>query len=242
MPSWSARPTDRSQRAGWAKRRICICRYHGAIGTLLMMWYWFNFSSAMRWLYSVCFYTGSFTPRWKNKLYIRRWSEEFRCVALPYRLGGSYRWFHVGGWILFGIQFIWQFPHFWAVPGWLTRIIPKPDLNYCLLIRGQLSFTAIQSIVPAYWWYRLACCRMHLVYQALSVSGSYWHATFGWFIQASCCISAWMHPVPAESNVQSYFTWWSFSLAVFIKPKSAKQQRVLITGLYGPGLWIQWRR
>jgi protoheme IX farnesyltransferase len=53
----------------------------------------------------------------------------------------------LGGWILFGIQFLWQFPHFWAI-AWLAhkdytavgfKLLPSKE--------GPTKFTALQTII-----------------------------------------------------------------------------------------------
>src|SRR2546423_2481210 len=58
-------------------------------------------------------------------------------------------WKDYGGWVLFAIQFLWQFPHFWAI-AWIAhkdyltagfRLLPTE--------KGPTRFTALQTIVYA---------------------------------------------------------------------------------------------
>jgi protoheme IX farnesyltransferase len=55
--------------------------------------------------------------------------------------------FWSGGWALFGIQFFWQFPHFWAI-AWIShkdysaagfKMLPSNE--------GQTKFSAIQAVI-----------------------------------------------------------------------------------------------
>jgi heme o synthase len=58
--------------------------------------------------------------------------------------GGAKDW---GGWVLFFIQFLWQFPHFWAI-AWIAhndyslagfRLLPAE--------KGPTRFTALQTVI-----------------------------------------------------------------------------------------------
>jgi protoheme IX farnesyltransferase len=53
----------------------------------------------------------------------------------------------LGGWVLFAIQFLWQFPHFWAI-AWIAhsdystagfRLLPSD--------KGPTKFTALQTVI-----------------------------------------------------------------------------------------------
>lgn len=58
-------------------------------------------------------------------------------------------WKDYGGWALFGLQFLWQFPHFWAI-AWLAhkdysgagfKLLPSNE--------GPTKYTALQTVVYA---------------------------------------------------------------------------------------------
>ncbi|MBL7744421.1 MAG: protoheme IX farnesyltransferase [Chitinophagaceae bacterium] len=52
-----------------------------------------------------------------------------------------------GGWILFGIQFLWQFPHFWAI-AWIAHM-DYSRVGFKLLPsdKGPTKFTALQTVI-----------------------------------------------------------------------------------------------
>jgi heme o synthase len=52
-----------------------------------------------------------------------------------------------GGWILFGIQFLWQFPHFWAI-AWLAHAdYTKAGFKLLPADKGPTKFTAFQTVI-----------------------------------------------------------------------------------------------
>ena len=54
---------------------------------------------------------------------------------------------NAGGWILFAIQFIWQFPHFWAI-AWVAHAdYSKAGFKLLPADKGPTKFTAIQGIM-----------------------------------------------------------------------------------------------
>jgi heme o synthase len=118
----------------------------GVIG-VGMMWYFFYFSSAMVGLVSLFIYGFIYTPLKKVN------SIAVLVGAIPGALPCLIGWvaatdnFEVGGWVLFGIQFLWQFPHFWAI-AWLAHE-DYTNAGFKLLpgIKGPTKFTAIQTIM-----------------------------------------------------------------------------------------------
>ena len=112
-----------------------------------MMWYFFNLNSALVGLASLLIYGFVYTPLKKVN------SIAVLVGAIPGALPCLIGWvaatdsFSVGGWVLFGIQFLWQFPHFWAI-AWLAhedyttagfKLLPGKN--------GPTKFTAIQTIM-----------------------------------------------------------------------------------------------
>ncbi len=59
--------------------------------------------------------------------------------------GGENVW--IGGWILFAIQFLWQFPHFWAI-AWVAHAdYEKAGFKLLPSKEGPTKFTAFQTII-----------------------------------------------------------------------------------------------
>lgn len=56
-------------------------------------------------------------------------------------------WKDYGGWALFGIQFLWQFPHFWAI-AWLAHgDYARAGFKLLPAEKGPTKFTALQTVV-----------------------------------------------------------------------------------------------
>ena len=142
----------------------------GAIG-VVMMWYYFNFSGAMVGLFSLFLYGFIYTPLKKIN------SISVLIGAIPGALPCLIGWvaatddFSVGGWILFGIQFIWQFPHFWAIAWLAHQDYTKAGFKLLPADKGPTSFTAIQSIV-----YSVLMIPVGVLPYAFGISGviSFW--------------------------------------------------------------------
>lgn len=114
---------------------------------VFLMWYFFNALSAYLSIISLILYAFIYTPLKKIN------SISVLVGAFPGALPCLIGWvagnddLALGGWILFGIQFLWQFPHFWAI-AWVSH----KDYNlagFKLLPSeaGPTRFTAIQSIM-----------------------------------------------------------------------------------------------
>ncbi len=120
------------------------------LGGTAIMWHFFNSESALISLFSLFIYGFIYTPLKKvNSISVLVGGIP---GALPCLIGwvaaygpSDIEW--SGGWILFGIQFLWQFPHFWAI-AWLAHK-DYSNAGFKLLPgdKGPERFTAMQSIM-----------------------------------------------------------------------------------------------
>ena len=112
-----------------------------------MMWYFFNLSSALLSACSLFLYAFIYTPLKKIN------SIAVLVGALPGALPCLIGWvagnddFSLGGWIYFGIQFLWQFPHFWAIAWVAHEDYSKAGFKLLPADKGPTKFTAIQGIM-----------------------------------------------------------------------------------------------
>jgi heme o synthase len=53
----------------------------------------------------------------------------------------------MGGWILFTIQFFWQFPHFWAIAWIAHKDYSNAGFKLMPSVQGPTKYSAIQSVV-----------------------------------------------------------------------------------------------
>ena len=118
----------------------------GIAGSLLM-WYYFNFASAILSLFSLLLYAFVYTPLKKiNSISVLVGAFPGALPCLIGWVAGTGR-FGPGGWILFGIQFLWQFPHFWAIAWVAHKDYEKAGFKLLPGREGPTKFTALQSIV-----------------------------------------------------------------------------------------------
>lgn len=114
---------------------------------VLMMWQFFNIASAVLSGFSLFLYAYIYTPLKKVN------SVAVLVGAFPGALPCLIGWvagtgeFSAGGWILFGIQFIWQFPHFWAIAWVAHNDYTKAGFKLLPADKGPTKFTALQSIM-----------------------------------------------------------------------------------------------
>ena len=112
-----------------------------------MMWYFFNLNSALVGLASLFIYGFIYTPLKKVN------SIAVLVGAIPGALPCLIGWvaatdnFEIGGWILFAIQFIWQFPHFWAIAWLAHEDYSKAGFKLLPSDKGPTKFTALQTIM-----------------------------------------------------------------------------------------------
>jgi protoheme IX farnesyltransferase len=116
---------------------------------VLLMWQFFNVSAAILSALSLFLYAFIYTPLKKVN------SIAVLVGAFPGALPCLIGWvagaddFSVGGWVLFGIQFLWQFPHFWAIAWVAHSDYSKAGFKLLPADKGPTKFTALQAIMYA---------------------------------------------------------------------------------------------
>lgn len=126
----------------------------GAAGVLILG-FWFNWLSAGLAAFSLFLYAFIYTPLKKvNAIAVLVGAVP---GALPCLIGwaagndavfeNGHGWKDYGGWILFGIQFLWQFPHFWAIAWIAHRDYAGAGFKLLPSEKGPTKFTALQTIV-----------------------------------------------------------------------------------------------
>jgi protoheme IX farnesyltransferase len=58
-------------------------------------------------------------------------------------------WKDYGGWVLFLLQFLWQFPHFWAIAWVAHRDYSGAGFKLLPSAEGPTKYTALQTVVYA---------------------------------------------------------------------------------------------
>ena len=142
----------------------------GLLG-VLMMWYFFNLASALISAGSLFLYAFIYTPLKKvNSIAVLVGAFP---GALPCLIGwvAGYNpdeqiWW-AGGLILFGIQFLWQFPHFWAI-AWVSHTdYSKAGFKLLPADKGPTKFTALQAVM-----YSVLMIPVGLLPKFIGISGS----------------------------------------------------------------------
>lgn len=126
-----------------------------------MMWYFFNFDAALLSLFSLFLYAYIYTPLKKvNSIAVLVGAFP---GALPCLIGwvagtGVINPFatvatesgeisNMAGWALFGIQFLWQFPHFWAIAWVAHQDYSRVGFKLLPSDKGPTKFTALQAVM-----------------------------------------------------------------------------------------------
>lgn len=137
----------------------------GSIG-ILIMWQWFNFASAIIALFSLFLYAFIYTPLKKvNSISVLVGAFP---GALPCLIGwvagtglinpfahfqgtlanGEVATFsNMGGYILFALQFFWQFPHFWAIAWLAHKDYENAGFKLLPAREGPTKFSAFQAVI-----------------------------------------------------------------------------------------------
>jgi protoheme IX farnesyltransferase len=130
-----------SEQEGWAFAILT-----GASGVFILGNY-FNWTAALLAGFSLFLYAFVYTPLKKVS------SIAVLAGAIPGALPCLIGWaagdekLSTGGWVLFAIQFLWQFPHFWAI-AWIAHK-DYSGVGFKLLPseQGPTKFTALQAVI-----------------------------------------------------------------------------------------------
>ena len=126
---------------GWAFAIIT-----GVIG-VFMLGNFFNWLAAGIALFSLFLYAFIYTPLKKVS------SISVLVGAVPGALPCLIGWaagndaLSLGGWVLFSLQFMWQFPHFWAIAWIAHKDYTKAGFKLLPSELGPTKYTAIQTII-----------------------------------------------------------------------------------------------
>ena len=118
----------------------------GALGVFLLGYY-FNWLAAGLAAFSLFLYAFIYTP-------LKKVSAIAVLVgafpgALPCLIGwaaGDDK-LSAGGWVLFAMQFLWQFPHFWAIAWVAHKDYTAAGFKLLPAEKGPTKYTAIQTII-----------------------------------------------------------------------------------------------
>jgi heme o synthase len=126
---------------GWAFAIITV------IAGLFILGYFFNLLSAAVAAVSWFIYAFMYTPLKKVS------AVSVLVGAVPGALPCLIGWaagqdeLSIGGWVLFAIQFFWQFPHFWAI-AWIAHTdYSKAGFKLMPSVDGPGKYSAIQSVI-----------------------------------------------------------------------------------------------
>lgn len=118
----------------------------GAIG-VFMLGYFFNWTAAGLATFSLFLYAFIYTPLKKiNAIAVLVGAFP---GALPCLIGwaaGDEK-IGMGGWVLFGLQFLWQFPHFWAICWIAYKDYSIAGFKLLPSDKGPTKFTALQTVI-----------------------------------------------------------------------------------------------
>ena len=133
-----------SETEGWLFAAIT-----GIVGCYIM--YTFSIEAALLSLFSLILYGFVYTPlKMVNSIAVLVGAVPGALPCLigwvaSFETGQQHNW--TGGWILFAIQFLWQFPHFWAIAWVAHKDYSAAGFKLLPSDKGPTKFTALQAIV-----------------------------------------------------------------------------------------------
>ena len=130
-----------SMAEGWAFAIIC------GIAGVLILGYFFNWLSAGLAAFSLFLYAFIYTPLKKINaiaVLVGAFPGAMPCL-IGWAAGANE--LSLGGWVLFAIQFLWQFPHFWAIAWVAHKDYSNAGFKLLPSEQGPTKYTALQTIV-----------------------------------------------------------------------------------------------
>jgi protoheme IX farnesyltransferase len=132
-----------------AKEAWIFAAVSGVVGIFIM--YTFSVEAAYLSLLSLVLYGFIYTPLKKVNsiaVLVGAIPGALPCLigwVASFGEGTEKNW--TGGWILFAIQFLWQFPHFWAIAWVAHKDYTAAGFKLLPSDKGPTKFTAIQTIM-----------------------------------------------------------------------------------------------
>jgi protoheme IX farnesyltransferase len=130
-----------TQAEGWVFAAISL------VAGVFILFYFFNALSAIIAFFSWVLYAFLYTPLKKVS------SISVLIGAIPGALPCLIGWtagqddLSAGGWVLFAIQFFWQFPHFWAIAWIAHKDYTNAGFKLMPSVEGPTKYSAIQSVI-----------------------------------------------------------------------------------------------
>ena len=130
-----------SEAEGWAFAVIT-----GALGVVILGNY-FNWLSAGLAALSLFLYAFIYTPLKKiNSIAVLMGAVPGALPCLIGWVAGDDK-LSTGGWVLFALQFFWQFPHFWAIAWIAHKDYSAVGFKLLPAEKGPTKFTALQTVM-----------------------------------------------------------------------------------------------
>jgi protoheme IX farnesyltransferase len=122
----------------------------GALGVFILGYY-FNWTAAALAAFSLFLYAFVYTPLKKVNsiaVLVGAFPGALPCLigwVAGFVPGQEIDW--LGGAVMFGIQFLWQFPHFWAIAWVAHKDYSEAGFKLLPSDKGPTKFTALQTLV-----------------------------------------------------------------------------------------------
>ncbi len=130
-----------TKEEGWGFAIVC------GIAGVFILGYFFNWLSAGLAAFSLFLYAFIYTPLKKINaiaVLVGAFPGAMPCL-IGWAAGADE--LSLGGWVLFAIQFLWQFPHFWAIAWVAHKDYSNAGFKLLPSELGPTKYTALQTVV-----------------------------------------------------------------------------------------------